>query len=57
MKAAIETRLIQSLALMTPKNDARAYLNAIYMSEGRAVVTNGHYLLLVRIPEFEGEDE
>jgi len=56
MKATIENRLIQSLALMTPKNDVRVYLNAIYIAEGRAVVTNGHYLLLVRIPEFEGED-
>lgn len=56
MKATIENRLIQSLALMTPKNDVRVYLNAIYIANGRAVVTNGHYLLLVRIPEFEGED-
>jgi len=56
MKATIENRLLQSLAIMTPKNDTRAYLNAIYIDKGRAVVTNGHYLLLIRIPEFEGED-
>ena len=56
MKATIENRLIQSLAFMTPKNDIRAYLNAIYIDKGRAVVTNGHYLLVARIQEFEGED-
>jgi len=56
MKATIENRLIQSLAIMTPKNDVRVCLNAIHIAEGRAVVTNGHYLLLIRIPEFEGED-
>jgi len=56
MKATIENRLLQSLAIMTPKNDVRAYLNAIYINKGRAVVTNGHYLILVRTPEFEGED-
>ena len=57
MKATIENRLLQSLAIMTPKNDTRSCFNAIYIDKGRAVVTNGHYLILVRIPEFEGEGD
>jgi len=57
MKATIENRLIQSLALMTPKNNKRACLNAIYISKGRAVVAHNHYLALVNVPEFEGEGD
>jgi len=55
MKAIINTDMMKALALMTPKNAVRSCLNAIYVSDRHAVVAHDHYMVLVNVPEFEGE--
>jgi DNA polymerase III subunit beta len=58
----IDTQLLKSLALITPKNDVRYYLNGIcvdFRADGtaRLVTTDGHRLIVARLAHAEGDDK